>query len=273
MVQAAFFPKEGAREGAGEDPGAVATELTDLEVSGFFQAATECGGDWWGTFPCPDGSVFVCIGDATGHGAAAALLTAMAYSCCMTAAAMMHEDQGRRDSPGRLLSRLNQLLLASVGGGRNMTFFVAHFDLAAGVLTYANAAHNFPFLVPASANDDRLTGGRRHQSLVLPGPLLGSDAKAVYPEATIPLRPGDRLVLFTDGLIEGKGKNGRPWGRKRLSDAVAAAAAGGAANPADLVAALRSGAFSHFGETQVADDVTIVVAAVSPRWQRALQAA
>src|SRR5690606_8304203 len=105
----------------------------------------------------------------------------------------------------------NRIIYEAVEGKISMTFFASVLDTRRGVLTFANAGHNFPVLLPAEKDDPR--GGKMPRSLAkfgdiapislkLMGTPLGMDPKAKYRDQTMELKPGDKIFYFTDGLIE-----------------------------------------------------------------------
>lgn len=256
MVQGTFFPKSDIKSG-------------DVSVTGFYQPASECGGDLWGHFTIDDGIEFIFIADAMGHGAPAALVTAMAYSTTMTVADVIRSNPSFRDSPAQILDRANRIIYDAVRGSISMTFFASILDTKKGTLTFSNAGHNFPLLVPAKAGDDRAgkgkvaKGGIQPISLKLMSTPLGMAPDTTYKEQTIDLRAGDKIFYFTDGLIECSSPKGEVWGRKYLVEQVAAAASLPAEEMKDEV---LGRAFSFFGQKPLDDDVTVVVAELDKSW-------
>ncbi len=256
MVQGTFFPKADIKIGA-------------MSVTGFYQPASECGGDLWGHFTIDEGVEFVFIADAMGHGAPAALVTAMAYSTTMTIADIIKNEPTFRDSPAKILDRLNRIIFEAVRGTISMTFFASVIDLRRGVLTFSNAGHNFPLLIPPNPGDPRggkskiAKGGIQPISLKLMSTPLGMDLDTKYREQSIDLKAGDKIFYFTDGLIECSSPKGEVWGRKYLVEQVTEAAKHGAEEMKDDVLAA---AFSFFAQKPLDDDVTVVVAEISKTW-------
>lgn len=210
-VQETLFPKESRSHGV-------------LEVVGFSESASETGGDWWGRYDTGDGIEYVFVADAMGHGVPAALVTAVAYSSCMTLANLLTDNQ-QIFTPGQILERVNRVLYDAVEGKISMTFFVLMVDYHEGKIIFANAGHNLPVVIPADPDDDRIKKKikslqkihkRTPLSLKVNGTILGVDKNALFIEKKMELRPGDRFFLFTDGLIECKSPNGRMWGRKGM---------------------------------------------------------
>jgi serine phosphatase RsbU (regulator of sigma subunit) len=260
MVQSTFFPKSDIVSGP-------------LSVSGFYQPASECGGDLWGQIEIKSGVQIVFIADATGHGAPAALVTAMAYSTCMTLADMVQTSQLITSSPGEMLRRLNKIIYEAVNGKICMTFFVALIDTEIGKVTYANAGHNFPVLLAQDEYDDRVK--RRQKALrriskipaitmSLKGTPLGLDPHSKFKETSMPIRAGDRFFFFTDGLIECSSPEGNVWGRKFLLEQLVETAV----MPMDeMKQEILNRAFSFFSSKPIDDDVTVVLAEIDKDWK------
>ena len=261
MVQSTFFPR-------------AAIHLPTVKVAGFYTPASECGGDLWGHYTISDGLEFIFIADAMGHGAPAALVTAMAYSTTMTVADIIKHEPSFRDSPGSILERLNRIIYEAVQGTISMTFFASIVDTNRGILTYANAGHNFPVIVPTSPTDPRLgkaakepskSGTIQPISLKLMGTPLGMDRNSQYKERTIDLVAGDKLFYFTDGLIECTSPKGDAMGRKHLLADVSTFAH---LAPEEMISAVKKRAFDFFAGQPLADDITIVVAEIDKVKQR-----
>ena len=262
LVQSTFFPKQDVVK-------------KPLTVTGFYQPATECGGDLWGHYNIDDTRQLVFIADAMGHGAPAALVTAIGYATCQAVATILSDGESGIDtSPGKLLDRLNRIIYDAVEGKISMTFFAALFDFKTGVITYSNAGHNFPVVITNDKEDPRLSkqakaksGNAATQSisLILQGVPLGVDRQAVFKEKTIDMRAGDRLFFFTDGLIENHLPNATAMERKKLLDIIAGQGSGNCFEIKDVV---LNEAFALFGRTNLADDVTVVVAEIEKSWSK-----
>jgi len=260
-VQETFFPTKSIEAGP-------------LTVVGQYQPATQCGGDWWGHFTSEEGIEFVMIADAMGHGVPAALVTAMCYASCMTMSDIIRNQKDKHNnSPAAILTTFNKILYDALRGKISMTFFAAVFDTKAGTLTYANGGHNFPVILPQDPADARVSAATRKShggagqipiSLNLKGTPLGLDREAIFDEKTMQLAAGDKLFLFTDGLIECKSPDGKMWGRKTMVQNVASL---GAKNAADMKQGVINNAFNFFAERPLDDDITVVVAELAKDWQ------
>ena len=110
-------------------------------------------------------------------------------------------------SPDILCERLNTLICRSIANDRFITFFYAHLDGESRQLCYANAGHNAPIIAHCDGTHDRLTEG---------GGVLGIFESQNYVKGTCTLSPGDRLLLFTDGVTEASRPDGEEFGDARL---------------------------------------------------------
>ncbi|MFJ4341496.1 PP2C family protein-serine/threonine phosphatase [Streptomyces sp. NPDC088915] len=162
------------------------------------------GGDWYKCRLLPDGRVLVAIGDASGHG-----LEAVARMAQQRHALAGLAQTGA--SAGEITTWLNELV-CSDPAGQTATVVVGHLD-DEKVLHWADAGHPAPLLL----RDGRAEPLEAKQR----GPLLGALPGYAYETSSTPLRPGDLLVLYTDGMVEHRGED-VAVGIARLADAVAA---------------------------------------------------
>ncbi|RBY84419.1 SpoIIE family protein phosphatase [Blastococcus sp. TF02A-26] len=144
------------------------------------------GGDWYDLVPLPSGRVSFVLGDVAGHGLTAAAVTAQLRHALR---ATLLRDLG----PGTALAELNRLLTALLPG-EMATAVVAELDPATGEVAIASAGH-LPVL---STTAGFLRAGR--------GPALGILDDAEYAETRLRLTGDERLLLFSDGLVERRGE-------------------------------------------------------------------
>lgn len=252
MVQSTFFPKKDIQGSCSR-------------ITGFYTPASECGGDLWGHFKIDEFREFVFVADAMGHGAPAALVTAIAYSVVMTISDLMQNFNTQTIiEPHQILEKVNNIIFHAVGGHISMTAFAMLFDHHKGMMTYSNAGHNFPMLVPLNPDDPRSPKTRskskkfsRHATQIkATGTLLGIAEDVKFTQETMEIAVGDKIVLYTDGLIECRSPQGQQWGRKNLTECLLL--------NADLDVNLLKekilkGAFDFFKKEPLADDITVVV--------------
>jgi len=159
-------------------------------VSGFYEPANECGGDWWHYCMMKE-RLFLWIGDVTGHGVPAALVVSAVNAVVSTIS-------GTKMSPSEALSVLNNAIHSTAKDQLGMTFFIASIDLESRVCSYASAAHEPAVLIrqgqtPPTVQDFKMLG-------ISPGLPLGVTKNVVFEETKIQLNQGDRIFLYTDGL-------------------------------------------------------------------------
>ncbi|WP_316768039.1 SpoIIE family protein phosphatase [Streptomyces sasae] len=170
------------------------------------QAGVHVGGDWFSAIELPDDAALFVVGDVAGHGVDAVATMAQLR---FTAKGMVTTGSSLTGA----LARLNFLLLHSRDAQATATLVLARYEPAERRLAWAQAGHLPPLLVRAG----------EVQLLDRPdGMLLGASAHPVYESAECRLEPGDRLLMYTDGLVERPGED-IDTGLARLSEAVRAA--------------------------------------------------
>ena len=175
--------------------------LAGWQVSPFYQPAREVGGDFYDFFELEDGRVGVVVGDATSKGIPAALL-AEATSNMLRAVAQALDTT----SPGKVLERVNETLLARIPPNMFVTCFYAILEPESGSLTYANAGHDLPYL---HRNGEA-------EELRARGMPLGLMPGMGYEEKKTILEAGERALFYSDGLVEAHDPKGEMFGFPRL---------------------------------------------------------
>jgi phosphoserine phosphatase RsbU/P len=221
---------------------AATPHVAGLDIAVHYQTAKRAGGDYYDFFPLPGGKLGVLIADASGHGAPAAVLMAVAHS-------VAHTQPAPPAHPGELLTHLNAHLTRQYTRqtGNFMTAFYGVFDPLNGTLTYASAGHNPPRLI---RHTGALVALNRAQRLP-----LGIKPDEVYPEQTVQLHTGDRAVFFTDGVIEAVNGEGDVFGSDRIDSALAS----GPPSAEHVIQSILRELTAFTAGTPVADDRTLVV--------------
>lgn len=168
----------------------------DVSLAGFYRPATQCGGDWWWHERLPDGRTLVLLGDVTGHGAGAAMMTA--------AVAAGYRSYAQRDALDveQLLRSLDATFRALAGGIHQMSMSAVVIDAAGGNLELFSAGGPAVLVLRADGSSTHLVA-RSH--------LLGGSELNVG-RAACELGGGDRVLVFSDGLTEMIKPNGRQLG-------------------------------------------------------------
>jgi serine phosphatase RsbU (regulator of sigma subunit) len=228
-------------------PGRRTVEAAAARFAGVVEPASLCGGDLWTYAEAQGDKLVLFVGDVTGHGAGAAMITTVAKSCLDT---MWLEHAGKVPVE-KLCATLNAVISRLAGGDLMMTAFVVEIDPSRRVLSYCSAGHNPQLLVRAGAGQPEIV------ALFERGLRIGDAADADFRVKTVAYQAGDRLVLYTDGLVERTDPAGTEYGTRRLQRALRARAALGAAEVLD---AILDDVSAFAAGRPADDDVTLVVA-------------
>ena len=214
-------------------------QVEGFEVAGTWQPARVVGGDYFDVLELPDRRLALCIADVVGKSVSAALLMANVQATVRAFAQDSH-------SPARLCARVNEILCSNIATGKFVTFFYGILDPATHKFEYANAGHLQPLVVGNSGEVRRAPGG---------GIVLGLFPGAKYEDASISLQAGDKLLLFTDGIVEAFSPEGEEFGESRIAAVARAHRTSTAQQVSDLVF-LEVSRFCH---EQFHDDATLMV--------------
>jgi predicted ester cyclase len=191
-IQQASLPKE-------------VPKLVGWQITPYYHPAREVGGDFYDFFELDNGRFGLVVGDATGKGVPAALVMASARSM-LRAVAQVSE------SPGDVLRRVNDSLVADIPPNMFVTCFYAILDPESANLRYANAGHDLPYL-------HRLSG--EAEELRARGMPLGLMPGMSYEEKQTVLNGGEAALFYSDGLVEAHGPKGDMFGFPNLKALVA----------------------------------------------------
>ena len=170
----------------------------NISISASMNPAKEVGGDLY-DYRVYDDCVFVAVADVSGKGISAALFMSRAIT-------MLQQYASLGYYPAETLKGFNKSLSSLNPNGLFITAFVAVYDRKTETLHYSNAGHNLPYIV-----------GKEVKTLKeARGMAAGVFDDAEYDEATVSLKPGESLVLFTDGVNEAENISGEFFGNERL---------------------------------------------------------
>jgi serine phosphatase RsbU (regulator of sigma subunit) len=180
--------------------------LDGWQIAPYYQPAREVGGDFYDFFELEDSRIGVAVGDATGKGMPAALAVSATSSMLRAVAQALGSS-----SPGEVLARVNETLVARIPQNMFVTCFYAILDPKSATLSYANAGHDLPYL---HRNGEA-------EELRARGMPLGLMHEMGYEEKEVVLERGDSALFYSDGLVEARDPYGQMFGFPRLRSLVA----------------------------------------------------
>ncbi len=180
-------------------------QISGMDIDSFFLTAYEVGGDYYDFFQFADGQPGMIVGDVSGKGTSAAFYMAEFKGVIQTLA------QTTKD-PMELICRANQIFYASVEKQLFLTAVVGKYLPEQQEFQFVRAGHNPILYCPA--------GSQKSEYLQPPGLGIGLDSGAVFNQITqmakLSVKPGDALLLYTDGLVEARNSTGEEFGDTRL---------------------------------------------------------
>jgi hypothetical protein len=217
-----------------------------LEIHAYNRSSREVSGDFYDVVAGVDGDFLIALADVAGKGVPAALLTSMLQASLRTQAPTVA-------STAAIMLAINRLTHQLTASHQFATFFLGRIDERTLELTYTNAGHNPPMLVRANGTIEELETG---------GTVVGILDLATFEEGRVTLAPGDRLLVFSDGLTEGESPARELYGEERLRTFLRGL-------PQDLGAAamierVTADLDRHLAGHEAGDDVTLLVLRVLP---------
>ena len=218
------------------------TELPQVEgyeIAAMTQPLRFVGGDYYSVVRISDRYTAFCIADVAGKGMPAALLMSSLQ-------AALQPLISQSLSPRELCRRLNRILCELTPVGKFISFFYTILDRFENRLTYCNAGHNPPLLVRTDGQSVELKST---------GAVLGQFPQWAYEQSELQMRSGDRLLLFTDGLVEAPNSCDEPFGEHNL---VRIARENAQSSAQDLMSRLITAASEHAAQ-HFQDDASLIV--------------
>jgi phosphoserine phosphatase RsbU/P len=216
-------------------------QLPGVQVAGAWQPAKTVGGDYFDVIRLDENRLGLCIGDVAGKRITAALLMANLQASFR---AFATPDA----TPASVCSELNTFLCSNVASGKFVTFFYAVLDAEKHTLSYENAGHCPGFLIRSTGAVESLAGD---------GAVLGVFPDWTYQNFKVDLAPGDRLLLFTDGITEAENAKLEEFGENRLLEAARGPSASALEIQRTIMQQVTAFCASTFG-----DHATLIVVAI-----------
>jgi len=224
LIQKNFLPKQ-------------LPDLAGWQIAAYYRPAREVGGDFYDVIPLPDGRVAFVVGDVTDKGVPAALVMSATRTILRSSATRLVE-------PGEVLESVNEHLCPDMPEKMFVTCLYGVLDPATGLLRFANAGHDVPYVKTENGVVE----------LRARGMPLGLLAGMAYEEKEMILAPGDSVLLHSDGIVEAHAPDREMYGFPRLKETVGSGPGG--QQLIDLVLA-KLAAFTGTDAEQE-DDITML---------------
>ena len=215
-------------------------DIHGLDVAAFSQPAHIVGGDYFDFLRFKDGSHALAIADVMGKGMSASMLMSNLQASLRI---LTPESEG----PAHVISRLSGLFCRNIRLTKFVTFFLAQFVESTRTLTYCNAGHNPPLLHRRNGSIERL---------MPTGPAIGLIEQSVYSQQSLVLQPGDRIMLYTDGVVESFNHKEEMYGEEKLEQFLKETSP---MSGSQAIASLREALRAFTKTSTPADDTTIIV--------------
>lgn len=215
-------------------------EVPGYQIAGASEPAQLVGGDYFDFITIDEGRLAITLGDVSGKGLPAALLMSNLQA---TIRGMSMLDI----SPKECLRRSNKLMYQSTDPHKFATLFYAILDRKKHRLTYSSAGHDLPFFLSGTKELSRLRAG---------GLVLSCLDDSAYEEDILDLKPGDLLVIYSDGITEARNESEEEFGEEKLGELLRENSGLSATELIDKI----TGTVKEFaGSLPQMDDMTLVI--------------
>lgn len=215
-------------------------ETENYSFCGRNVTARSVGGDYYDFVKLSDNRWAICLGDVSGKGMPASLLMSNLQ-------ALLRGQVTYKPSPGELLKNANRQFYQSTDTEKFVTLFLGILDTETHTFNYSSGGHDYPFFIHSDKSFSRLKSG---------GLPLGVMDNQDYEEESIALEPGDKLVIFSDGIVDSRDSNDEMFGEERLEQLLLKKADSTAK---ELMEHIFDASIAHNANPQPFDDMTMVV--------------
>jgi phosphoserine phosphatase RsbU/P len=216
------------------------SERTDIDLFAVYKPARIVSGDLFDFFFLDNDNLFFTIGDVSGKGLSAAFF--------MSVAQTLLKSNSRFKAPGKVVTSANNDLYTVNHHQFFLTLFCGVLNIKTGVLKYCNAAHTSTLILNLNGEVTEL-----EHSHGLP---LGLHPNKDYSESLIKLKPGDSLILYSDGVTELQNMHSEHFGNKRFYESLHNLST---LKPKILIEEIEKNLESFKGKIKQVDDITIMV--------------
>lgn len=218
-------------------------EVTGLKIAARSIPTKEVGGDFYDFLALHDDRIGIVVGDVSGHGVSAAMVMTAAMGAVRFAA------EGKRRT-NEVLNMVNLRLNKDIQSHMFVALFYGIYEPSTRKLFYTNAGQTVPYVVrngsihflPQAEESDRFP--------------LGIVPSTIYEQLTFELHPGDKLVFYTDGIVDAMNGTSESYGFDRFAQSIQDSSD---LQPPEMIDRLVLGMQKYSGDTNVHDDVTLVI--------------
>lgn len=218
--------------------------IQGVEIAAYSQPARIVGGDYFDFVRMKSGLHAIVIADVMGKGMPASMLMASLQASLRIIAP-------ESTQPAEVVARLNQLFCHNIRLTKFVTVFLGAYDERTRTLTYANAGHNPPLI-------HRVNG--TIEPLLPTGAAIGLIEQATFEQAAVVLHDGDRVLLYTDGVVESMNGCTEQFGQERLEQLLREQPG---VPSRELIGTLKQRLQAFSGTPSPADDTTVIVMRVT----------
>lgn len=216
-------------------------EHSEFDIYATMNPAKEVGGDFYDIFMTDDKHIAIVIADVSGKGVPAAL-----YMVITKTLIKNHAQLGI--SPEETLNRVNNILCENNKIGIFVTGWIGIMDIETGLMTYSNAGHNPPLAKLGNSDFDFLE--------MSPGLVLAGMEDFKFKNAEMNLSPGDKILLYTDGVTEAVNAKNELYGEDRLKEYLDKHSTD---TPEGILHGLRADIDNFAGKAEQFDDITMLL--------------
>jgi sigma-B regulation protein RsbU (phosphoserine phosphatase) len=220
-------------------------DMKNYEVAAFYKPAKEIGGDYYDVIPLSGGRFGIVMADVSGKGIPAALIMTMLSG-------ILNMEAPANPDPVTVMTKLNDGLLTKVGGGMFATVFYAVLDTGAGSVEMVSAGHHEIFVYRGSASAEVESYSPKGAAI---GVLESMEFGKRMEKISLKVAPGDKLLLFTDGISEARADKGGRFGMER---AVKSLQKNGGRSCRLVVEGLLSDVEGFTGGQEQSDDIAVL---------------
>lgn len=215
-------------------------DIPQYNLCGRNVTARSVGGDYYDFIQLDDQKWAICLGDVSGKGLPASLLMSNLQ-------AILRGQVIYQPSPGTLLKHANRQLYQSTNMEKFVTLFLGILDTSSHTLQYSSGGHEFPFLIHSDSSYKRLETG---------GIPIGMMENQKYEEGIVKFKPGDKLVIYSDGITDSRNTEDEAFGEARLEELLVKEANN---SGQQLMNSIFDDSLGHSTDSQLFDDMTVVV--------------